>query len=917
MNKQVSIDELKSEINILDYVKSIAPDLALKASGPENWALCPFHDERTPSFSIREDKQFYYCQGCGAGGTVIDFAMEYNGLSLPDAIKDLKKYAGYGDGVEFERKAPAKIVIKKTTDESELWEPVTPVPATAPKLMKDGWSSKIYSPKTGKTGKYNPDDYYVYRDTAGNILGVVFRLVFNNKKITPTITYCTNKETGEQRWVMRGFDSPRPLYNQDLLIEDEEKPVLVVEGEKSVDFVDPKVSNDYITTTWSMGTNSMDKTDWSLLYGRNVTLWADNDLKTYQRGVNEGKVKPENEQSGRKAMLWIKKHLEENGAKVVLLDQPIDRPDGWDGADLVEEGGDVIGYIADHTPYVEEIDSSEPDEPKELVIPQDDIRAIGYDGELSYYYSKFTRQVRALKAKEHTANNFLSMAESSWWLSKFDNGKDSIDWQEASSYMMSKCRLAGIYDAQRLRGRGCWIDDGRIVLHLGDQLIVNGEPVELDSFQSKYVYQASRKKRLPVKPLDNESANGIIQAMSKVGWERPASALLLAGWCVLAPICGTLDWRPHIWITGGSGSGKSTIKDCFIKTLVDDMGMYLTLRSTTAGVQQEMKADAFSIVIDEFVDYGGRATKDKIQAFLDMMRDASGGNEVVLKGSTNGQSVRYECHSMVALMGIQVCTNEQAVLNRTAQLALKSHANKTIEDKKRNEGQWSDVQHTIDQKIYAIPNIGNRLFARTLDLIDVIHYNIKVFKKAANTYFGSARHADQYGSLLAGAYSLISDSKVNEMTALNFIESYDWDSYTEDSEEDEQTQALSDIMQINIRVEGEGMPKEKTIGEWVDMSRSGDPVGSISKQHIDEQLARHGIKVRLDGIVIANNNDKLSKLLQGKPWGIKWSKFLKRLTDLDGNPLKSTKSPVYFHAGYSQRAVEIPWNVIFNGLGVD
>ena len=64
----------------------------------------------------------------------------------------------------------------------------------------------------------------------------------------------------------------------------------------------------------------------------------------------------------------------------------------------------------------------------------------------------------------------------------------------------------------------------------------------------------------------------IIDIASRFHWEVPASGLLLAGWIALAPICGAMQWRPHVWLTASAGSGKSAILDRFIGILLEHTG---------------------------------------------------------------------------------------------------------------------------------------------------------------------------------------------------------------------------------------------------------------------------------------------------------------------------------------------------------
>ncbi|WP_397379294.1 DNA primase [Pseudomonas sp.] len=88
---QSFIDDLLNRTDIVDVVGS---RVQLKKAGKNYTACCPFHKEKTPSFSVSPDKQFYYCFGCGAGGNALGFVMDHDQLDFPQAIEDLAKRAG-------------------------------------------------------------------------------------------------------------------------------------------------------------------------------------------------------------------------------------------------------------------------------------------------------------------------------------------------------------------------------------------------------------------------------------------------------------------------------------------------------------------------------------------------------------------------------------------------------------------------------------------------------------------------------------------------------------------------------------------------------------------------------------------------------------------------------------------------------
>ena len=85
------IDDLLARVNIIDVIDA---RIKLKKTGKNYSALCPFHKEKSPSFSVNPDKQFYYCFGCGAGGNALGFVMDYEHCSFPEAVEELAKGLG-------------------------------------------------------------------------------------------------------------------------------------------------------------------------------------------------------------------------------------------------------------------------------------------------------------------------------------------------------------------------------------------------------------------------------------------------------------------------------------------------------------------------------------------------------------------------------------------------------------------------------------------------------------------------------------------------------------------------------------------------------------------------------------------------------------------------------------------------------
>ena len=106
---QSFIDDLLDRVDIVDVVNS---RVQLKKAGKNYKACCPFHEEKTPSFTVAQDKQFYYCFGCGAGGNALGFIMDFDRIDFLPAVEILAKNAG----MEIPREAAPDRAVTKQKD---------------------------------------------------------------------------------------------------------------------------------------------------------------------------------------------------------------------------------------------------------------------------------------------------------------------------------------------------------------------------------------------------------------------------------------------------------------------------------------------------------------------------------------------------------------------------------------------------------------------------------------------------------------------------------------------------------------------------------------------------------------------------------------------------------------------------------
>ena len=191
-------------------------------------------------------------------------------------------------------------------------------------------------------------------------------------------------------------------------------------------------------------------------------------------------------------------------------------------------------------------------------IDEDCFQVLGYNLGSYFYLPRGSRQVVELRGEQHTKLKLLTLAPMAYWERAFP-GRSGPSWDLAANSLIRGCERAGVYDTARIRGRGAWWDEDGAVLHLGDRLVIGGisTPI-MEAKPGRYIYEASSPMSVETaRPLSFKEANEIVKICERISWDRPISARLLAGFITLAPVCGALPWRPHIWITGPAGSGKA------------------------------------------------------------------------------------------------------------------------------------------------------------------------------------------------------------------------------------------------------------------------------------------------------------------------------------------------------------------------
>jgi putative DNA primase/helicase len=790
----------------------------------------------------------WFCNQCGGkdqrggAGNGMELLMRVNGWEFKTAAKRIEQHLGLPakNGMKA-----AQTTHRPQTSEIRMVEPPT-------KGAESAWQ---YS-----------DTFWVCR--------------FPGKKIRPLTWSGT-------AWEWKAPAGARPLLLSHRLSERPDAPVLIVEGEKTWEAA-RKLFPSAIAVTWSGGCKALGKSAWAVLTGRKVVLWPDNDAP------------------GQQAMEDLAQRLLKlTGTIVKLVANPPDAAEGWDIADATWTPQEAAAYVKGNLTVVEAAPEPEPapaaEEPEPIKPAKGGyFTCLGFDGDSFYYQPHSTGQVVRLTRASHTSTNLVAIAELPYWESLYPGKKEGVNWTWAAASLFAQQAAVGVYSPDRIRGRGAWIDNSRTVLHFGDRLIVDGQPISVMTGLKGSAYLYQRLSRLhgaaDAAPLTDAEAHQICELAERFHWEVPASGLLLAGWVTLAPICGALRWRPHAWLTAAAGSGKSAILDRYVRPLLGDLGLVVAGNTSEAGLRQTLRADALPVIFDE-AESNEKADQVRMQNILALARVASSeSHAAMLKGSPGGDVMRFSIRSMFLMSSIATALKQGADRSRFAQLTLRNHSEIPKADRIAH---WEELDRDLDRCID--DETGRRLIARTTSLIPVIRESIKVFTRAAAEAFDSQRLGDQYGTLLAGAWSLMSSVPATPDQARALIEQNDWEPYSQATEVPDEVRCIQYILQHQVRVETDRSTHTRTMGELLSLAAGKDISFDISANLAADHLSRHGLRVEDDGVLVSNTAQAIASILRDTAWGHSWGTLLARL------PGASKAGMVRFKGlGASSRAVKLP-----------
>lgn len=727
-----------------------------------------------------------------------------------------------------------------------------------------------------------PAVIYRYRDESGRLLFATCRFVVRGGKEVLPRTFV------DRKWVWRAPLPPRPLYGLDRLAKHPGKPVILVEGEKVADAA-YELFQDHPVLSWLGGSRSVRTANWKALKGRSVLIWPDND------------------EPGKEAAEQVEAILRDGICNEVrVIPPPPKKPETWDLADAKAEGWTrkkTIDYI--RTALLAKKAAQEKAKPiagpgfdaeaarEHIEGPQGEkVVPLGKKGD-TYYYHCFYDGIGTLQhitASGHKPQTMCGLAHENYWAEVFPSLQKTsgMDWGRVGAELMRLCRDKNPnFDPSNQRGRGTWYDEGRIIINMGNCLIVDGKRKMFDQVETNYIYVSGPKLPLDftAEPLTADQAKHYIDVCRFLRLETKSDAYLIAGWSMLAPICGAFDWRPHLWLTGASGSGKTTVIEDIVGPLVFPYGVRVQSNTTEAGIRQRLEADALPVVFDEF-EGETQTDRQRVGRVLELARQASTeGEGSVLKGTTHGSALQYKIRSSFMFSSIHVNLIQEADKNRFCVVNLVPPTRDDVVT-----GEAHDHYTTLKRMMKKLDaKFSNGLVMRAIWMIPVIRQNIEIFRKVLPGYVTTVRQGDQYSVLFAAAFALENDHVAGEEEAKAWLDNMNWEG--EEFVEKDEGDCLSMILMTPVRISHK---EELNIYELAHENAKG------STHVYRNALQRCGLRTDKQGnLLVAINHRWVERALSATRFEKSYHLILRRI------PGAEITNNRYF-AGVTRRAVKIP-----------
>lgn len=503
-------------------------------------------------------------------------------------------------------------------------------------------------------------------------------------------------------------------------------------------------------------------------------------------------------------------------------------------------------------------------------------RPLGYDHGTFYYYSYSMQKVVALKPGEHRKENLFMLATLNEWRKMYGDEDGKIAWQSIIDSTLQACISAGIYNPLNVRGRGIWVIDGEPVIHYGAKVFIKGRHLSPREISGKHIYETGADLRANVEPAKNADFTHLQSVLSDLHFQNKDMPTFLSGWIVCAMAAGAIHWRPHFWITGRRGSGKSAIME-FLNRFLGNLCEFYSGETTEAGIRQDLRHDCRAVIFDE-AEPLSPTLMNKIQGVLALARQASSNEQgKIAKGTATGRGITFVIRSCFCMASINTALIQAADKSRFTMCEMGD----PLEKKAFNA--WEFKYQNIFTKEY-VAALHQYIGENAVTL----QHNAKVFSQAVGSKFKDNRTGDQYGTLLAGAHLLTSKKKITLSEAQDWLMDIEFpiDETTQEDNSDEMelwnyilTRRITfKKNEINNYGSKTSRQIDATIQELIDVASRRVTPAYYAAEDAERELCNCGLKIKDDYIAVSTSHAGMADLISRSRFsGLKWSGILARM----------------------------------------
>lgn len=304
----------------------------------------------------------------------------------------------------------------------------------------------------------------------------------------------------------------------------------------------------------------------------------------------------------------------------------------------------------------------------------------GRSGDKYVYYSRLYKAEHRYKPSEHTKMNIIAMAPLSTILSYF-----KIDGElplaralgDIAAKLLDMSGRAGAYDPRTTRGAGVWNTKEGVIYNAGnacflctaDGTLTRCLNIRMRGKAPAIVYEERAACPHPAaEPLTDEEGQALRRLFQARAWAQPYGADIMTGWLACAILGEALPFRPHVWVTAPTNTGKTQLKTD-ICDLLHGMAVCLeSAKATEASCRQYLNKGTFPVIMDEADPRSGNAKQaGNVMDIMELARSATTGG-IISKGSLDGTPREYYIASAFLFFSIRSTLSKDEDLNRFAAL---------------------------------------------------------------------------------------------------------------------------------------------------------------------------------------------------------------------------------------------------------